>query len=745
VLANLPIGGVRVYLKMFGWSELSGTLDASIDHRFETDGAHDISGVISLSDVQVSVPKLDRPALAFQKLTVALDKVDVVKQHAVVSDLSLVGARVVIDPKGKNLLPLLEPPAETEATELPTTATEAPAPSAPARPWTWALKRARIEGAQVDLVGTKDPLVLGVDAQVKTLASPTQGSSPVSLTVREGDGSLSLEGDLTLEPLSFDGKLAIKELALAPLASHAPAPGADLLRGGRARADLEVILAGKGASAPGVSDLRVAGTVGLAGLELGKPGDKDFAAAWKDLAIQIREITVQPAIGGDPAQPRAVALTLDRVRITEPDVTLTRTEKGLVLPQLGAESDATAPAPPKTPPEERPPAAPAPEVHAKLTKLRVDRGRVHVADRSVKPFYDGRIEQLDVIAGNLAWPPLKVDPLVADLKGLHGMVLRVHGGINPPPGVTRVRAELDSLPLAPFNPYVAQSGFSLANGSLALKLVFHQQGEGYDASSELAIEELEVGGVEGEALFEESFGIPLSMALGLLKDQKGVISLKVPVAGDAGGTRFGLTSLAGQALRKALLGALASPLKLLGINTRDGKVESLKPEPVEFLPGSDEPSEAGKARVEQLAVLLASAPGISLALHGGTSEGDALALRERALFAELERTSGIRALGSIGEIGVRSAVRKYLEARAKGEPPPELDAQQKLWLESQLAKQALADGALEALAAKRASALRDTLVTDKGIDAARVAVAAPAPARSLPIPGVAIDLGARAS
>ncbi|HKC49242.1 MAG TPA: hypothetical protein VKF60_00510, partial [Myxococcota bacterium] len=253
------------------------------------------------------------------------------------------------------------------------------------------------------------------------------------------------------------------------------------------------------------------------------------------------------------------------------------------------------------------------------------------------------------------------------------------------------------------------------------------------------------GGVEGEALFEESFGIPLSMALGLLKDQKGVISLKVPVAGDAAGTRFGLTSLAGQALRKALLGALASPLKLLGINTRDGKVESLKPEPVEFLPGSDEPSEAGKARVEQLAVLLASAPGISLALHGGTSEGDALALRERALFAELERTSGIRALGSIGEIGVRSAVRKYLEARAKGEPPPELDAQQKLWLESQLAKQALADGALEALAAKRASALRDTLVTDKGIDAARVAVAAPAPARSLPIPGVAIDLGARAS
>jgi hypothetical protein len=747
VLANLPIAGVRVYLKMFGWSDLSGTLDASIDHRFETDGAHEASGVVSLSDVQIRVPKLDRPALAFQKLTVALDKVDVVKQHAAVSDVILAGARVVIDPKGKNVLPLLELPAAAEATELPKTATEAPAPSAPSRPWTWSLKRARLEGAQVDLLGAKDPLVLGVDAQVRSLASPTTGSSPVSLAVHEGDGSLAVDGDLTLDPLSFAGKLALRELALAPLAAHAPAPGADLLRGGRARADLEVNLAGRGASAPGTSDLRVAGTLGLAGLEVGKPGDKDFAAAWKDLAIQIHEITVQPAIGGDPAKPRAVALTLDRVQLTEPDVTVTRTETGIALPQIGAaEKDASAEEPPaQAPPAAAAAPAPAPAVSAKLEKLRIDRGRVHVSDRSVKPFYDGRIERLDVVAGRLAWPPLKVDPFVADLKGLHGMVLHVHGGINPAPGVTRIRAELESLPLAPFNPYVAQSGYSLANGSLALQIAIHKEGEGYDSTTDVAIRELEVGGAEGEALFEQNFGIPLSMALGLLKDQQGVISLSVPVAGDAAGAHVGLMSVAGQALRKALLGALASPLKLLGIGTSDGKVASLKPEPIEFLPGGAEPSDAGKVRVDQLATLLTSAPGISLTLHGGTSEGDERALRERALLAELERTSGFRALASLGQIGVRRAVRENLQARANGEPAPELDTEQKAWLESELAKQTLAAGALEALGEERASALVETLVTEKGVDVARVRIGAPAPARSLPIPGVAIDVGARSA
>ena len=746
VLANLPIAGVRVYLKMFGWSDLQGTLDASIDHRFETGGAHTVSGVVSLSDVVVNVPKLDRPALAFQKLSIGLDQVDVVKQRAAVSDVRLAGARIVIDPKAKNPVPFLERPAETESEELPKSATEATAPPAPARPWTWSVKRARVEKAEVDLIAAKEPLTLGVDAEVRALASPTTGVSPVSLAVREGEGALAVDGDLTLEPLSFKGKVAIRELALAPLAAQAPAPGADLLGGGRARAELEVILAGRGASAPGVSDLRVAGTVGLAGLAVGKPGDKDFAAAWKDLAIQIREVTVQPAIGGDAAVPRAVAVTLDRVQLTEPNVALTRTATGLALPQLGGAGDATGAG---AAPAEVTPAAPAaaaapPDVHLKVEKLKVERGRVRIADRSVTPFYDGRVEQLDVNAARLAWPPLKLDPFVVKLKGLHGAVLTVHGGINPPPGVTRIRAELETLPLAPFNPYVTPSGYSLSNGTLALKATVHMENQDYDSSAEVAIRELELGGAEGEALFEQNFGIPLSMALGLLKDRQGVITLNVPVAGDAAGARVGVASLAGQALRKALLGALASPLKLLGVSTSDGKVASLKPEPIEFLPGGSEPSEAGNARIDQIAVLLASAPGISLTLHGGTSEGDDRALRERALLAELQRTSGLRALGNLGEIGVRRAVRQYLEARAKGEATPELDVDKKAWLESQIPLQSLPSGALEALAAKRATVLSEKLVTEKGVDAARVTVAAPAPARSLSVPGVAIDVGARA-
>src|SRR5262249_15019824 len=267
-----------------------------------------------------------------------------------------------------------------------------------------------------------------------------------------GDGSLNVAGDFTLKPLSFDGKLGLNDFALAPLAERAPAPGADLLRDGKARADLEVILAGRGSSAPGTSDLRVSGTLGLASLAVGKAGDKDFAAHWKDLAVQIEEATVLPAIGGDPAAPRAVAVSVQRVTLAEPSAELVRNAAGIVLPKIAAPAPAPGDQAGAEPAPAAAPTAPAPPppIQVRLDSFRPQRGKLHLLDRSVPPFYEARVEQLDASAVKILWPPPAVDAFVADLKGLHGSVLHVHGGIRD--DRTRVRAELTTMPLAPFNP-----------------------------------------------------------------------------------------------------------------------------------------------------------------------------------------------------------------------------------------------------------------------------------------------------
>src|SRR5262245_62804070 len=129
---------------------------------------------------------------------------------------------------------------------------------------------------------------------------------------------------------------------------------------------------------------------------------------------------------------------------------------------------------------------------------------------------------------------------------------------------------LGRLPLAQFTPHLASSGYSLAAGSLTLRTQARIDQSSYDTSTDLVISALDVGGTEGESLFLKTFGIPLSVALGLLKDLHGDIHLSVPVTGDRAGVRLDIASLTAQALRKALVGALASPLKLLGAVTGAG-------------------------------------------------------------------------------------------------------------------------------------------------------------------------------
>jgi hypothetical protein len=264
----------------------------------------------------------------------------------------------------------------------------------------------------------------------------------------------------------------------------------------------------------------------------------------------------------------------------------------------------------------------------------------------------------------------------------------------------------------------------------------------YETSTDVVVAGLDVGGAEGESLFLQTFGIPLSVALGLLKNLSGDITLSVPVAGDASGAALDVRSIVAQALRKALVGALASPLKLLGAAVApDGKVQALAPQPIPFAAGSAVLASEGTARAQDLAGLLAASPGIALALRGAIAAADLRVLRERALLAQLQASSGVRALGALGEIGTRRTVRAYLEATLAGRPAPPLPPEPAAWLEQRVAEQALDPASWTALAAARADAAQRALVAEGGIAAERLAIGPPASEPLADQPGVQIALG----
>ena len=290
---------------MFGWSDLEGTLDAVIEHDFETAGAHDVSGNLSLSAVSVKVPELDRPAIQFDKLSVALDKIDVVKQHAAVADVALSNLRLVADPKLPRLMLVLRPPksAEPEPAPAPAPATGRAGGAAEALDVEPGARPARERAARRTAARIRCSRSAST-RRSRSSRSPAKAASPVSLTVSQGNGKLALTGALALEPLGFDGKLTLRDFALAPLAVRAPVAGGELLRGGKARADLAIALAPRAGVTPPAADLRVSGSLGLAGAPGGEGGRPRLRRGLEGLRAADQG---GPRRAGDGRRPRAAA------------------------------------------------------------------------------------------------------------------------------------------------------------------------------------------------------------------------------------------------------------------------------------------------------------------------------------------------------------------------------------------------------------------------------------------------------
>ena len=793
VLTNLPIARGRVYIPRVGWSDLGGRLDLDLVHRFESQGAHTVRGTVALRDVAVRVKDLDEPALAWSGLGIELAAVDLAAQHAEIAAVTLAGARIVTRPAGPEPLPVLrglveaaaagsaavvEPPSSASAPPSPSaspsavaspstpeppsasaplapaiapstitaaapaatppTAATAPAPGgATARPWTWTLGTVAVRDARVHVLGGDGALDVGVEAEVAHLASAADTHTRVQLTLAPSSGgTIAISGDLTVQPIGFDGTLRVDGLALAPLTQPIATARTRLLRNGVATLALD-LAAGATPKAP-PNGMRVAGTIGLSDLEVASEDPKPFALRWKDLAIELRELTAPGVLArGADARPGPIGVALGRLALTRPELVATRTEAGIALPAALVGGTAPAATPATTPAATAPAAL---DVQVRIDTATIEKMRVAFSDESIRPFYRSSLDPIDFRCSDLRWPGPFAKDLRLVAKGMDGATFKVTGNVSP--SGSHLVATLDGLPLAPLNPYAAASGYGVAGGRVHLDSDVRLAPGSYKAASKLVLHELEVTGGEGDSLFTSQFGMPLSLALSLMTDLEGNIVLDLPIAGDAKGMKMDLGTLVGNALARAILNAVTSPLKLVGVVAHLGeKPASLTPPPLAFEPGRDILAAGEEQKLEQVGRLLAAAPGLRLHLRGEAGDEDRRWLQEQALRVTLERESGlVGSLRHLGERGARNAALAVLSARATGTSATIPD-EHKAWFEAQVAAQPVADETLRALAAARAERTRSQLGSRQGIAADRLLVDEVTPADLAARPAVVIGLG----
>jgi hypothetical protein len=338
----------------------------------------------------------------------------------------------------------------------------------------------------------------------------------------------------------------------------------------------------------------------------------------------------------------------------------------------------------------------------------------------VKPFFSGGLAPLEIDARKLRWPALAIERLRLEATSATRGKLVVTGGFSPAGGQVEVNGK--EIALQPFNPYAtAYSPYSIASGALSVATKARFARGGYDADTSLTLHGFDLGGKEGDTLFAQQFGIPLSVALALVKDLQDNIALDIALETDEQGTKVGLMSVVGQALRKALIGALASPLKLIGAGFGGGG-EGLAPAPIAFPPGRADPAPEGEAQVEALAGFLASRPGIGITLEATPAAADVRWLREQALSEELAAPQGVLgAVRSLPQRGARERIRTALEARARDEEgvlSPEDAATLDEWLAE---RPAPSPERLRRLADERLARIATVLGEKHGIGPERVA------------------------
>ncbi|TMA47699.1 MAG: DUF748 domain-containing protein, partial [Deltaproteobacteria bacterium] len=81
---KLPLHRARVYIPGVGWNDLRGEIDAALAYRLRTDERNDVRGLVRLRDLVVHTPALEQPALAWKRLTVWLEPLDVQARRATI-------------------------------------------------------------------------------------------------------------------------------------------------------------------------------------------------------------------------------------------------------------------------------------------------------------------------------------------------------------------------------------------------------------------------------------------------------------------------------------------------------------------------------------------------------------------------------------------------------------------------------------------------------------------------------------
>ncbi len=617
----------------------------------------------------------------------------------------------------------------------------------------------------------RGPLDVALALKASDISADEGKLFPLDLRLEVENGRIALAGDVGILPPSYSGSVSWSGLPFPPLLLASLPELAEWLRSANSTGDLRLDADIAGRNGP--PSLKMSGKATVDELDIGDPRGEEVALGWKRLDVAMKQFLVPLPEAGKPA--RTTVAEFDHVRLTEPKIRYTHPSPALnellgiqPAPATGdsdtkarsGEPDASDAGVPSAAPTNEAglatsvvaggrvddaraaPDAAAP-VDVRIASLELVAGDVEVVDTTVAPPVTSFVRRLDVSARDVHFP----DPSASDIRLSAELptssTLSVEGTLEP--GIKgRFTVTLKTLDLPTFSPYAAVAGASLDAGQATLTTKVELRGGGaMKLDNDLVLRRFGVS-LRDPSSFGREFGMPIDLALALLRDPAGDIRLGIPVAIDEkGGARVSTGAIVASALRAALVGALTAPLKMLGavFSPGDGGDGGLAIEPIAALPGQPAPASDGSERADGLAKLLEQRPAMGVVLRGRVGNEDRPLVAEQILIERLEAGDGLPDLDGAGFLARRRLGRELLARSPRASEKTRRDAEpvspeDQALLDRYIDAVEIPADRLDALARARAGAVRDLLVA-REIPAARVELG---PREADGPPGVLIGL-----
>jgi len=599
-----------------------GVLNFSTEYKFSLAKETELNltnTAASIAPFAIKAPD-GRPLVRLERLDVSETTVDLAKQQVVIgkirsNKLETWAAREADGQLDWQKLFASQPSKPSKAPEpakAPATADSPKAdPAAPSKPWQVLLKDVQLRNYQVHLADRQAKpavaLELGpLNIDVQNFDSLNQ--SPFTLKVDSGlgkQGKIQAAGEVNLNPVSAKLKVNTQDIDLRVAQSYI-SPFIRLeLRSGMLGSNLDVNL-----KSADPLKLQITGRAQVEQLHtLDTLKTRDFLK-WQRLVLE--GVNYQ----------HGESLSIDKVNLLQPYVRFminddrTTNVDDLLIPQPANSGAKSAPKPAS---KEKP-------LGIHIGQIAINDGSANFADFSLTPNFATAIQQLNGQIGTIDSRQAK--PASVDIKGKVDRYapVTIKGSVNPfdPIAALDIATSFKRVELTTLTPYSGKfAGFRIRKGRLNLDLHYVITKGQLKAENKVVVEQLQLGEKVDSA---DAVDLPIRLAIALLKDSDGKISIELPISGDLNNPQFSVMPIVWQTLRNLVVRAASAPFKFIGGLISGGGSEDLGN--VSFAPGSSELSKEAEGALNTLAKALKERPNLRLEIEGtaaASSDGPFLA------------------------------------------------------------------------------------------------------------------------